>query len=291
MWQEYLFPASVQEALEMLVSYKGEARIVAGGTDLILELKEGKRRVKALVDITRIPGLDEIELKEGMIVLGAGVTHRQAWESSLVRERAAVLAEACHAIGSPQIRNVGTIVGNVVNAQPAADAAIALTALEAELEVADLDGRRWIPIGELYEGPGRSKVDPTRQMVTAVRFPALGPGQGSAFERLAKRRALALPILNTAVVVGLEGDDRAFVEARIALGPVAPTPFRARQAEKAMHSAPIGEESIAKAAEIASREAKPRTSLLRASEEYRREMIKVLVRRALRRALEEAQGR
>jgi len=283
MWQNYLFPTSVEEALETLASYNGRARLVAGGTDLILELREGKRQVEALVDITRIPGLDAIELDNGVITLGAAVTYRQVIDSSLLQAMASVLVEASRKVGSPQIRNVGTLVGNVVNAMPAADGAIALFALGAELEIASPDGRRWMPIEELYEGPGHSRVDPSREMVTAIRFPALSENQGSAFERLARRKALALPVLNVAVVVSL--DDGHFRDARIAMGPVAPMPFRARRAEESLRGAPSTSETIQRAAKAAIDEARPRSSLLRASAAYRKEVLAVLVRRALTRAV------
>lgn len=288
MWQDYLFPASVEEALEMLTAYDGQARVVAGGTDLILELQEGKRQVEALVDVTRIPGLDAIALDDGQITLGAAVTYRQVVDSPLLQARAAVLVEASRAVGSPQIRNVGTLAGNVVNAMPAADGAIALFALGAELEIAAPTGRRWVPIESLYEGPGRSRVDPSREMVTAIRFPALGERQGSAFERLARRKALALPVLNVAVVVTLDHDT--FERARIAIGPVAPQPFRARQAEEMLRNAPANLEMIQRAAELAAQEAQPRSSLLRASRAYRQETLPVLVRRALERAVSQAQA-
>lgn len=288
MWQNYLFPVSVEEALEMLAAHGGRARLVAGGTDLILELQEGRRDIETLVDITRIPGLDAIELDNGMITLGAAATYRQVIDSPLLQTKAAVLVEASRKVGSPQIRNVGTLVGNVVNAMPAADGAIALFALGAELEIASPEGRRWAPIETLYEGPGRSKVDPSREMVTAIRFPALGEKQGSAFERLARRKALALPVLNVAVVITL--DDGRLQDAHIAMGPVAPAPFRARRAEETLQSAPANPEMIQRAAEVAAGEARPRSSLLRASATYRKEVLAVLVRRALERAVVQAQA-
>ena len=158
MRQEYLFPSSVEEALAMLAAHEGRARLMAGGTDLVIELTEGRRATDCLVDITRIPELGKITLEDGMIVLGANVTHRQASESPLVRERAAVLAEACQAVGSLQIRNVATLGGNVVNAMPAADGSTALLALEAEAEIADGTGRKWVPLGDLFAGPGVSRA-------------------------------------------------------------------------------------------------------------------------------------
>ena len=289
MWQEYLFPSSVEEALAMLAECEGRARLVAGGTDLVIELTEGRRAADCLVDITRIPELDKMTLEDGMIVLGANVTHRQASESPLVRERATVLAEACRAVGSLQIRNVGTLGGNVVNAMPAADGTTALLALEAEAEIADGTGRRWAPLPDLFAGPGVSRVDSTREMLTAFRFRALGEGQGSALERIARRRALALPILICAVVVTLSEGGEDFKSARIALGPVAPVPFRASQAEESLRGAPISLKTMARAGEIAMQESHPRSSLLRASREYREEVIKVLVRRGLERAVQMAQ--
>jgi CO/xanthine dehydrogenase FAD-binding subunit len=285
MWQEYLFPSSVEEALAMLAEREGRARVVAGGTDLIIELTEGRRSADCLVDITRIPKLDKIALEDGMIILGANVTHRQVSESPLVRERATVLAQACRAVGSLQIRNVGTLGGNVVNAMPAADGSIAMLALEAEAEIADGTGRKWVPLRNLFAGPGVSKVDSTRQMLTALRFHALSERQGSALERIARRRALALPILICAVVVTLSEDGGDFESAHIALGPVAPVPFRASQSEESLRGAPVSLETMARAGEIAVQESQPRSSLLRASREYREEIIKVLVRRGLERAV------
>ncbi len=288
MWQEYLFPSSVEEALAMLAEREGRARLMAGGTDLVIELTEGRRAADCLVDITRIPELGRIALEDGMIVLGANVTHRQASESPLIRERATVLAQACQAVGALQIRNVGTLGGNVVNAMPAADGSTALLALEAEAEIADGTGRRWTPLPDLFAGPGISKVDSTGEILTAFRFKALGEGQGSALERIARRRALALPILICAVVVTLSEGGNAFESARIALGPVAPVPFRASQAEESLRGAPVSLETMARAGEIAMQESHPRSSLLRASRDYREEVIKVLVRRGLERAVQVA---
>jgi len=191
-------------------------------------------------------------------------------------------------VGSLQIRNVATLGGNVVNAMPAADGTIGLLALEAEAEIADGMGRRWVLLPDLFAGPGVSRVDSTKEMLTAFRFKALGEGQGSALERIARRRALALPILICAVVVTLSEEGNAFESARIALGPVAPVPFRASQAEESLRGASVSLEAMARAGEIAMQESHPRSSLLRASKEYREEIIKVLVRRGLERAVQGA---
>lgn len=290
MWQEYFIPTSVEEALDILRLQRGKARIIAGGTDLVLQVQRGECSCEAVVDITRIPGLDKISLEEGpggeRIVLGANVTHAQVASSPLIKERAGLLAEACRRVGSPQIRNVGTVVGNVVNARPAADAAVALFALEAEAEIASQAGRYWVPISEIYAGVGVCRVDSCLEMVTALRFPALSARHGWGFERLTQRRAVILPILVVAAVVALE--EGLFREVRLAIGPVAPTPFRARQAEEVLIGNAPEEGLIRRAAQAAAEASNPRDSLLRGSKEYRIEMVEVLTRRALSRAVEMA---
>jgi CO/xanthine dehydrogenase FAD-binding subunit len=289
MWRTYLFPATVQEALEMLTAHPGESQIIAGGTDLVLQSKRGQCPATVIVDITRIPGLDFIAERNGFILIGCQATHAQVARSTLIRKKAEVLALACGSVGGPATRNVGTLVGNVVNALPAADGAVALFALDAEVEVADADGRRWMPVAELYAGVGECVLDPCAQMVTAVRFRPLEPGQASAYQRLANRKALALPTLAVGTVV--EVKDGVCDVVRISVGPVAPTPFRAREAEDALMEQPPTSEAIAHAAELAEQAAQPRDSLLRGSSDYRQAMVGVLVRRALTEAVAKAEGR
>lgn len=285
-WQDYLLPTSVEEALEILKAHKGRARVIAGGTDLLLQLREGALAVECLVDITRIEDLHQIRLEGNTIEIGAAVTHAQVAASPLIQGKARVLADAAREVGSVQTRNQGTVVGNVVNAQSAADAAIALLALEAEARVVGHAGEQWVPIEQLYEGTGLSKVNSTAEIVTAVRFQALGEHQGSGFARLARRRALALPVVNAAAVVALQDD--CFSWGRIAAGPVAPTPYRARTAEEQLRGARVEQAVIWRVAEMAAQEAQPRSSPLRGSREYRREMVGVLVRRALEGAVRDA---
>lgn len=290
MWQAYEIPTSVEEALEVLARYQGTAQIIAGGTDLIIELQEGKHSVDCLVDVTRIPGLDRIEQQGEWLVLGANVTFRQIKDSPLLQQQARVLSEAAATVGALQIQTVATLAGNLVSSLPAADGCVALVALAAEAEVATQNGRQWRPVSDLFLAPGKSAVDPRQQMITAIRFPAAGPRQGSAWERIGRRRALVLPILNCGVSLELDGDGQSIKWARLGLGPVAPVPFRAQQTEAFLAGKPADEETYRQAAEIAANEAQPRTSLLRASREYRIEVIKVLVRQALVRAVEQAQA-
>jgi len=288
--EDYVIPSTVEEALATLASLRGEGRLIAGGTDLVMQLRRGERRIDYLIDITRIPDLSEIKLESPYILLGAAATFSQIERSQLIREKAPVLAEAASHVGSPQIRNVGTLAGNVVNAQPAADGSIALLTLNAEVEIANLTGRQWVPVTSLFVSPGVSRIDATAEMVTAFRFRAAGPRESSAFERLARRQALALPLINVGVNVLLNADGTRFRDVRIAIGPVSPVPFRASEAEEALQNQPINQDTINEAAEIASRQSKPRTSLLRASKQYRHELIAVLTKRALLRAVERAKG-
>ena len=285
-WEKYLTARSVQEALEILQSYKGQARIIAGGTDLVPELKARIRKVECLVDISEIDLLKRIEMHGDLIRIGAGITHGEVASSKLIWQRAPLLAKAASSVGSPLTRNQGTIVGNVVNAQPAADTAVALFALEANVEIFSKNGVRVVPIEDLYQTIGVSRVDSTSEIVTGLIFRGLQNNQGSAFVRLAQRKALALPMLNVAVVATIQ--EGHFEEVRIAVGPVAPLPFRSKNAETTLKDASIGQEVINRAAEAAALEAQPRDSALRGSAEYRREMVKVLLRRAIGEALKRA---
>jgi len=291
MWQTYERPTSIEETLAILASYKGQAQIVAGGTDLIVELQEGKHSAECLVDVTRIPGLDRIEEKDSWIVIGANVTFRQVKESPLIQDQARVLSEAAGTVGALQIQTVATLAGNVVSALPAADGCVALLALDAEVQITGGEGEGWRPVGELFLGPGKSVVDPTRQMVTSIRFQAAGPFHGSAWERIGRRRALVLPILNCGVSVNLDASGQKLEWARIGLGPVSPVPFRAKETEAFLRGHAATKETFVQAGEIATGEASPRTSILRASKEYRHEVLKVLVRNGLARAVEQAKER
>lgn len=287
---DYITALTVEEALAALTSLRGEGRIIAGGTDLVIQLQRGERKVACLVDVTRIPGLDDIRRQDSYVIIGATATFAQIERSPLIRELAPLLSEAASWVGSPQIRNVGTLAGNVVNAQPAADGSIALLALDAEAEIANLTGRQWVPVANLFVSPGVSRVDASTEMITAFRFPVRAPREGSAFERLARRKALALPLINVAARVLLDASGEHVRDARITIGPVASVPFRAQQAEQALRGRAISAEAISEAVEAAVHESKPRSSLLRASKEYRRELIRTLTKRALTRAIEKARG-
>ncbi len=290
-WEKYSRPQTIPEALRILEEFRGQARLLAGGTDLIPQIRNRETEPKVLVDITRIPGLGEIKLEEGLIKIGALVTHTQVVESSLLREKAPALSEGVEQLGSPQIRNLGTVAGNLVSGQPGADATIPLLAFDAKVKVVSKQGEQTIPMTEFFLDTGKTQVDSTREMVTEIFFPSPARNETSASLRLAKRKSLALPILNVSVVVSADAKQKKFIYVKIALGPVAPTPCRAREAEGMLASAPISDGVIKEAARKSSQEANPRTSLLRGSEEYRREMVTNLVERAIHIALKRLEAR
>jgi len=287
LWKDYHLPVSVDEAVGLLARYDGKARVVAGGTDLILDLQQGNEHpVEALVDVTRIVGLNEIRAEAGFILIGAGVTHTQIVESELLHRKATALVEASYVVGGPQVRNVATIGGNVAHALPAADGTTALNALDAEVEVASFSGRRWIPFTALFLGPGKSAIDSTREVLTALRFKAAGWREGSASSRIMRPQGVALPIMNFSAWVRVA--DNRIDEVSLAVAPVAPTPFRCQQTEIFLKGKSATAETIEAASEPLLNECKPRTSPHRATAEYRKEVLPVLLRRTLSKAIERA---
>ena len=285
-WKRYARAKDLNEALALLAQAGGSGRVIAGGTDLVLQVRQKEKQADLLVDVTRIEELQGLCEEDGHIRIGAAVTHGAAAESPLLRREAAALAAGCGMVGSPQIRNIATLMGNVITAQPAADAAVPLTALEAELRVLSPAGERWVPIEAAYRGVGESTIDATREVATEIRFRKSEAGAQTRFFRLARRRALALPVLNGAVCLWPDGASRRIRKARIALGPVAARPFRARQAEACLISDRLTPALLEEAARLAAAEATPRTSLIRGSAEYRRDMIRLYLTRTLREMLD-----
>lgn len=285
---QYLLPRSLPEALNLLAEHQGKAKVIAGGTDVIPALRKRDYSAQVLVDITRLPGLNFIRQDEDKIVLGCLVTHAQVSTSELIIKKAAMLADGARSVGSPQIRNIATVAGNLVSGQPAGDTTIPLIALDAEVTLASSEGDRVVPLAEFFLGLGKTALDPSREILTQIRFKALRSGQGGSYLRLSKRKALTLPMLVCAVKVTVTPNKDTISEAAIALGPMGPTPFRAQDTEEALKGASINLHTIAEAAENTAAFCLPRDSLLRGSCEYRQEMAKVFVRRGLYQALEQA---
>ncbi len=280
MWETYYTPATLDEAARLLAEHGTEARIIAGGTDIILELERGLRPgLKALVDITRIPGLDAIELGEdGLIHIGPLVSHNHVAGSELLRKHALPLAQASWWEASPQIRNRGTVAGNLITASPANDAISPLIALDAQVTLLSTAGERTLPLREFYQGVRRTAMQPG-EILSDISFRPLDPAtQQGMFIKLGLRKAQAISVVNVAVVVTLDGET--VQSAVIAQGSVAPTIITSPEAEAYLAGKALTPEVVDEAARLAAGAAKPIDDV-RGSAEYRREMIRVLTRRAL----------
>ncbi len=280
MWERYYTPETMEDAVGLLNKYGSAARVIAGATDLMLELERGVRPdVKVLVDITRIPGLDEITRdEEGWIHLGPLVTHNHAAASKLLTDRAFALAYASWMVGSPQIRNRGTVAGNVITASPANDAISPLMALDARVTLQSVGGTRNVPLKEFYQGVRRTVMAPNEILVD-VAFKDPGENSRSGFYKLALRRAQAISVVNAAVV--LEMDGKKVRRAAITLGSVAPTIIHADEAEKYLVGKELTADVLEEAGELSKGAARPIDDI-RGSTAYRRQMVKVSVMRVLR---------
>jgi xanthine dehydrogenase iron-sulfur cluster and FAD-binding subunit A len=279
MWTNYYSVTTVDEALELLARFGARARIVAGGTDLIIELERGQRPgVDTLIDISRVPGLDRISLQGERIHLGPLVNHNHVVGSPLLVERALPLAQASWQVGSPQIRNRGTVAGNVITASPANDTITPLWALDATVTLASVQGERTLTFPAFYQGVRRTAIRPD-EMLVGISFPAMTENERGMFVKLGLRHAQAIAVVNVAVVLRFEGN--VVRRARVTLGSVAPTIVQAPAAAEYLQGRALTPATVAEAARLAAQAATPIDDV-RGSAAYRHEMVKVLVRRALR---------
>jgi CO/xanthine dehydrogenase FAD-binding subunit len=283
----YLQPASVDEALRLLAEHDGAA-LVAGGTDLVVGTRQGKRALpETLVAIHRLPDLDGIGEDAGALTIGALATPDAIERSELVRGRWTALADASAIVGSPATRHVGTLGGNLANASPAMETGAPLAVFGAEVELRSSSGSRTVAVSELWSGPGRTIAAPG-EMITAVRVPAPADGSGSAYVRLEYRRAMEIAVVGSAALVTLGGDGTV-ADARVALTAVAPTIVRSTAAEDALRGSAPSADAIAAAATAVHDAAAP-ISDVRGSDVYRRAMIEVMARRAIDIAARRAAG-
>ena len=279
----YLAPRRLDEALSLLAP---RAVPLAGGTDLFLRMERRQTQPDTVVDLKRIPDLDGVEAVDGGVRIGALALMETLAASSLISDPYDALAQSARVVGSIQTRNRATVGGNLANASPAADTATPLMALGATVEAADAAGTREIPVNELFVGPGRTALR-EGEILTAVRVPALPVRAGSAFQRCV-RTAMDIAVVNCAAFVRLDADG-AIAEARIALGAVGPTPLRAPAAENRLKGRRFDAAAALEAAECAVEEASAIDDV-RASADYRREMVRVLTRRAIESAFRRAGG-
>lgn len=279
MWNKYFIATRSEDALAILAEKQDKCRLIAGATDLILELERGVRKgIDTLVDISRLPGLDTIRIdNDGLIHIGALVTHNQCLSSALLREKALPLVQACWQVGSPQIRNRGTIAGNLITASPANDSISPLIALGAEVCLKSTAGMRWVNLNSFYMGVRKTVMHPD-EMMTEIRFPAMQSTDTGLFYKLALRNAQAISLLNATLILRMNGD--VVEQAVITLGAVAPTIIHAIEAEQFLTGKLLCEDVVEKAAELASQVASPITDV-RSSALYRKEMVKVTLRRGL----------
>lgn len=284
----YAAPQSIEEAVALLAENGRDAKALAGGTDLLVRIKRNLLAPKLLVDLAGISELRGIEMTEQGLRIGSMVVHSEIISSALIRDQAPAVAEASSAVGSVQTRNLGTLGGNLVSCVPSIDGAPALLALDAVVTVADPDGRRQMPLQDLLLEPHCSALAPDELLLEIV-IPAENLGKASSFEKYRRRKGLSLAVVNAAAVVELDAAGDRISRVAIGLGAVAPTTIRARAAERFLTGKPVGEGALEEAGKIASQETSPIDDF-RASAQYRRDLVVVLTRRALDRAISRARG-
>jgi xanthine dehydrogenase iron-sulfur cluster and FAD-binding subunit A len=279
MWDKYYSVTCIDEALDLLNREKAKIRIIAGGTDLVLEFKQGLRKgITSLVDISRIPELTEIKVdREGYIHIGPGVTHNHCVASVVIRNSAFPLAQACYGIGTPQIRNVATVVGNLATASPANDTIVPLIAMDAEIILASKGKSRTVKLIDFYTGVRTTIIQPD-EMISDIKFKQLANNQRGVFKRYILRETHSISVVNTSMVVTLQKD--VITSAAIVLGCVAKTVFRAKESELFLVGKVLNKENIEMASELAQKAAKPINDI-RASDKYRLRLVKLLVQDGL----------
>jgi carbon-monoxide dehydrogenase medium subunit len=277
--------ATIEEALSLLSRHSHEARILAGGTDLLLKMKLRAAAPEIIIDIKGIRGYDEIRCdhQEGLLI-GSLATLRSIETSPIVQEKFSVLAETAALFGSIQIRNRATLGGNLCNASPSAEIAACLMSLGARARIVGSEGDRWVPLDEFFAGPGETVLRPD-EVLASVQVPNIPARTGCVYVKHSIRKAMDTAIVGVAVALTLDGSESRCTDVRIVLGAVAPSPMRARKAEERLRGREMDGISIAEAARLASQDCRPITDV-RASADYRKEMIEVLTEAALRKAMD-----
>jgi len=300
LWQNYFLPKTLDEAMQALASAPRPLAPIAGGTDLLLDLEQGRHSpVQTLVDITEVKELLALEIREERLFVGAGVPVNRLVLDPLTGRHAQALVEACNLIGGPQVRNVATLGGNVAHALPAADGTIALLALDAQAEIAAvaLSGEerrrsaggintRRIPFKDLFLGPGKSVLKHGEELLVGFYLPLIEKGKASCFKRIMRPQGVALPILNCAVWLERERD--IVKDIHIVVGPGGGTPFRATQAEDTLRGQSLNETTFDSATEALLAQAQFRNSPRRAGADYRKHIVGSLFKDTLETAWERA---
>jgi carbon-monoxide dehydrogenase medium subunit len=279
MWETYLQPTGLAEALDLLQSYKTSARVVAGGTDILVELQRGVKPTKTLIDITAVSELKYIRYEHGWLSIGALSTHNDILRSPACQCYAPPLVQACTEVGAPQIRTRATIAGNLITASPANDTITPLMALNAEVVLVSSAGERCISLHDFYLGVRRTSIQPD-ELLREIRIPALSNNQRGLFLKLGLRQAQAIAVINLAFVLTFE--QNTVSEARITLGCLAPTIVHAKTVEAYLKGKRLEEEICREAGLLATRDVSPIDDI-RATAEYRRTTLAALVTQGLQR--------
>ncbi len=271
---EYLATASLDETLGILKERSPEVAVLAGGTDLLVQMKEGVARPRALLDIGRIPQLRGIHEHQGHLLIGPLATHWDLARSPLIREHAWALAQGACQVGSPQIRFRGTLGGNIANASPAADTVPALLALGGEVQIRSLDGSRWISVESLLEGPSKTVLLP-QELITGIRIPLGDKRSRSQYRKFGTRNALSIAVASVAVAAQVAESGR-LAAVRIALGSVSPMVMRASQAETILTGQILTPDLVRQASLAAAQQCCPIDDV-RGSAWYRRVLVEALL--------------
>jgi CO/xanthine dehydrogenase FAD-binding subunit len=280
---DYKIPKTLKEACDLLWDSGGKAKLIAGGTDLVIGLRNGDLKPQYLIDITHITELREIEEKDGKISIGAAVTHSEIALSPLVRKYGSVLSDAAAEIGSPQIRNLGTIGGNIINASPAADTIPPLMVLDAIGKVVSKEGEKEVPLHRLLKGPYESNLKP-HEVLAQVTFQKLSSEARTSFVRLARREAMAIARMSVAIIMFVEKKSSLIKDVRISVGSVTPTPQRMVEAEALLKGKKPDKERL----KITSRkvsEAMIQRAGVRPSTPYKAPVVEALFLRGMKKAL------
>jgi carbon-monoxide dehydrogenase medium subunit len=282
---DYTRAQSVEQAVELLQGGSGETRLLMGGTDMFLQLRDGRVQAKALLDVKNLPDMQSVKYDPKLgLRIGAATNMNVIAKQPAVLEHYPILVEAIHSVASYQLRNRATMGGNLCNASPAADTAPAALVLEAILQVAGPKGERSIPIGEFFLGPGQSALQPG-ELLTRIDLPQPPKGAAGRYLKLGRNAGGDLAIVGVAVMGYPDPALESKVRFRIALASVAPTPLRVDKAEQILAENPLSVDTVETAALAAEEAAKPIDDV-RASARYRKAMVKALTRRGLRQVCE-----
>ena len=276
---EFVNAKSSKEAIDALIKFNGSARLIAGGSDVMVDMSVGKIQTEVLVDVTDCEDMKGITVEGKELVIGASTTLTEIATSDVVKKYFPSLAKGCGSVGSLQIRNSATLTGNVVTAQPAADGAMAVAPLLPRFIVLTKSGKKVMEMKDMYAGFGKSALDPTRELIKEIRINLPSKDEKASYIRLELRKSLSLPMLNVAAMAKVVNKKYEYV--RITMGPVGVGPCRATKAEEWLKGKDATKENMEKAGEMSLLDAKPRSNPLRGSKEYRESVLPVLVRRAL----------